>query len=51
MTRSTVAPVFCAALFLLTAAPAPAGAQDARVDELLVQVQDTIIRLREHIHQ
>ena len=32
-------------------AAAPAGAQDARVEELLAEVRDTIIRLREHIHQ
>ncbi|MDE2782136.1 MAG: amidohydrolase, partial [Gemmatimonadota bacterium] len=51
MTRSTVVRVFCAALPVLAAAPAPAGAQDARVDELVATVQDTIIRLREHIHQ
>ncbi len=29
----------------------PAAAQDARVDDLVATVQDTIIRLREHIHQ
>ena len=37
---------------LATAAPAsPAAAQNARVDAVLATVQDTIIRLREHIHQ
>ncbi len=30
---------------------APAEAQNARVDEVLAEVRDTIIRLREHIHQ
>ncbi len=39
-----------AALALAAPAP-PARAQDTTVDEVLAQVQDTIIRLREHIHQ
>ena len=42
------------AALALAAPAAPAGAQDAQdatVDEVLAQVQDTIIRLREHIHQ
>ena len=44
------------ALLALTAAaalpaPRPLVAQDSRIDELVAQVQDTIIRLREHIHQ
>jgi len=37
---------------LAVAAPiSPTAAQDPRVDELVATVQDTIIRLREHIHQ
>ncbi len=40
-----------AALLLPASSPAPAAAQDPRVDELVAQVQDTIIRLREHIHR
>ncbi|MCY3679661.1 MAG: amidohydrolase [Gemmatimonadetes bacterium] len=34
-----------------TAPISPTAAQDPRVDELVATVQDTIIRLREHIHQ
>ena len=34
-----------------TAPISPTAAQDARVDDLVATVQDTIIRLREHIHQ
>ena len=34
-----------------TAPTSPAAAQNARVDAALATVQDTIIRLREHIHQ
>ncbi len=52
MMRSAV--VIGGAALALAASGAPAGAQDAQdaaVDELLAQVQDTIIRLREHIHQ
>ena len=49
--RLTAAAVWGAACFGAVAAPAPVAAQDARVDELLAEVQDTIIRLREHIHQ
>ncbi len=39
------------ATFAVAAPRSPAAAQDARVDEVLATVQDTIIRLREHIHQ
>ena len=49
MMRSMV--VIGGAVLALAASGAPAGAQGAAVDELLAQVQDTIIRLREHIHQ
>ncbi len=43
--------VITGAALALAAPAAPARAQDTTVDEVLAQVQDTIIRLREHIHQ
>ena len=43
--------VIAGAALVLGAPAAPARAQNATVDELLAEVQDTIIRLREHIHQ
>ncbi len=43
--------VIAGAALALAAPAAPARAQDTTVDEVLAQVQDTIIRLREHIHQ
>lgn len=54
---SRAATLVPAATFLVMAALAaaaptsPAAAQNARVDAVLATVQDTIIRLREHIHQ
>ncbi len=39
------------AAFAAAAPTSPAAAQNARVDAVLATVQDTIIRLREHIHQ
>ena len=51
-TTFAAAATFLVMAALATAAPtSPAAAQNARVDAVLATVQDTIIRLREHIHQ
>ena len=52
--RLAAAAARAAAVLALTIAlpdASPAAAQDERIEELVAEVQDTIIRLREHIHQ
>ena len=50
-TRAVAAGLAVMAALAGTAPISPTAAQDVRVDDLLAIVQDTIIRLREHIHQ
>ena len=50
-TAAPAAAFLVMAAFAAAAPTSPAAAQNARVDAVLATVQDTIIRLREHIHQ
>ncbi len=50
-THAPAATFLVMAAFATAAPTSPAAAQNARVDAVLATVQDTIIRLREHIHQ
>ncbi len=49
--RTPAIPLAAVFLAVLASFPAPLAAQDGRVEEILAQVQDSIIRLREHIHR